>query len=176
MNNNNVLSICNGDGDAARRREILNLFLEDNPAFEVCLRNLKDRDFPDSDRIALKAYDDEPLAARIERYCLNLQSVLFTLSVFPEVKIPDVVLDGFFDITGELVYALHHLADDIGKGVGDDVGGFACDYMGDHSGEGVPRLRCAPSGLRENAVDAVLAGREKVSALTLLGMLRGGSL
>ncbi len=80
--------------------------------------------------------------AQIERYCLNLQSVLFTLSVFPEVRIPDEVLDGFFDTTGELIYVLHHLARD-------------------NAGEGAPRLRCAPSGLRGNESDVAWRGGRK---------------
>ncbi|HED34873.1 MAG TPA: hypothetical protein ENJ08_11810 [Gammaproteobacteria bacterium] len=138
----------------------MNLFLEDNPAFEVCLRHVQDRDLPDNDRIALKAYADEPVAEQIERFCLNLQSVLFTLSVFPQVKIPDEVLDGFFEMAGELIYVLHHLA----EGVADDVG------------VGFPGLRCAPSGLRDEAVDFALARRQRVPALALLRLLRGGSL
>jgi len=162
MKNNNILSMrCedrDGDRRENRRRAILNLFVADNPAFEVCLRRLQDRELPDNDRIALKLYEGEPLGAKIERYCLNLQSVLFTLSVFPEVKIPDDVLDGFFDMAGELIYVLHHLADCAGGGAA------------------VPRLRCAPSGLRANESDAVLAGRQKVPALALLNCLRGGSL
>ncbi len=121
MKNNNILSMGNNNGNEDRRRirsrAILNLFLEDNPAFEVCLRNLQDRGLADNDRIVLKAYNGEPLADRIERFCLNLQSVLFTLSVFPEVKIPDEVLDGFFEMTGELIFVLHHLADNVGESV-----------------------------------------------------------
>ena len=141
-----------------RRRRVLNLFAGDNPAFEVCLRHLQDRDLADNDRIALKAYAGEPLAAQIERHCLNLQSVLFTLSVFPEVKIPDEVLDGFFEMAGELIYVLHHLA----EGVGDDAD------------MGFPGLRCAPSGLRSEP-DFELTGRQKVPALVLLRLLRGDS-
>jgi len=85
---------------------------------------------------------------------------VFTLSVFPEVKIPDEVLDGFFDMTGELIYVLHHLARDNANNAGEDV----------------PRLRYAPSGLRDNELDLALAGRQKMPALALLKCLRGGSL
>ncbi len=170
MKNYNILSMDNEnrDEDSDRRRAILNLFAGDNPAFEVCLRNLQDRDLADNDRIALKAYEGEPLAAQIERHCLNLQSVLFALSVFPEVKIPDEVLDGFFEMAGELIYVLHHLA----EGAGDDAG------------MGVPGLRCAPSGLRgegvgfvaDEEVDFALARRQRVPALALLRLLRGDAL
>jgi len=160
MKNYNVLSMNNENRDEDRRRAILNLFAEDNPAFEVCLRNLRDRGLADNDRIALKLYEGEPLAAQIERHCLNLQSVLFTISVFPEAKIPDEVLEGFFEMAGALIYVLHHLA----EGVGDDAD------------MGVPRLRCAPSGLRGEGVDFALAGRQRVPALALLRLLRGGSL
>ncbi|HED36144.1 MAG TPA: hypothetical protein ENJ08_18265 [Gammaproteobacteria bacterium] len=165
MNNNNILSgknegMNNESASERRRRAILNLFLADNPAFEVCLRNLQDRGLPDNDRIVLKAYADESVAEQIDRFCLNLQSVLFTLSVFPEVKIPEEVLDGFFEMAGELIYVLHHLA----EGVGDDAS------------KAVPGLRCAPPGLRGEEVDLALAGRQRVPALALLRMLRGGSL
>jgi len=145
----------NEDRDAARRRAILNLFVKDNPAFEVCLRNLQDRGLPDNDRITLKLYEGEPLNAQIERYCLNLQSVLFTLSVFPQVKIPDEVLDGFFDMTGALIYVLCHLA----------------DYVNDDTNEAVPGLRYTPSELRTCEINM----EQKVSALALLKLLRDGS-
>ncbi|HED35569.1 MAG TPA: hypothetical protein ENJ08_15340 [Gammaproteobacteria bacterium] len=181
-NNKSVCGLCGKESDKnngeaviiplceERRRRVLNLFLEDNPAFEVRLRHLQDRELPDNDRIALKAYEDEPLAPQIKRHCLNLQSVLFTLSVFPEVKIPDEVLDGFFEMAGELIYVLHHLA----EGVGDDAG------------MGTPGLRCAPSGLRNEAdfvveeemgedADFALARRQRVPALALLRLLRGDS-
>jgi len=143
-----------------KRSAVLKLFLEDNPAFEVCLRNLQDRNLPDNDRIALKAYKDEPLAAQIKRYCLNLQSVLFTLSVFPDVEIPDEVLDGFFEMAGELIYVLHHLS-------------ISVDNL---TVEGVPRLRCAPSGLRGDELDMGVINQQKVSAFALLNIVRGGSL
>jgi len=168
MKNNNILSMGNNSRGADKRRAILNLFLADNPAFEVCLRKLQDRRLPDNDRIALKRYEDEPLNAQIERYCLNLQSVLFTLSVFPEVKIPDEVLEGFFDVAGALIYALHHLADCAENSAG--------DFASEHTGEGVPGLRCAPSGLRTGEMDMDFVGRQKVPGLALLGLLRGDSL
>ncbi|HED34300.1 MAG TPA: hypothetical protein ENJ08_08830 [Gammaproteobacteria bacterium] len=162
--NNNILCdmrVNRRDKSAEDKRSaILKLFLEDNPAFEVCLRNLQDRDLPDNDRIALKAYKDEPLAAQIKRYCLNLQSVLFTLSVFPDAKIPDEVLDGFFDMAGELIYVLHHLA----------------EAVKDDADMGVPGLRCAPSGLRANTLDMSLISRQKIPPLKLLELLRGDSL
>ncbi len=144
---NNILGTGNNNGGKDRRRAILNLFLEDNPAFEVCLRNLQDRELADNERIVLKAYEDEPLASQIERHCLNLQSVLFTLSVFPEVKIPEEVLEAFFEMAGELFYALFHLADGM---------------------ESV-------SGLYADEINMDLIARQRVPALQLLNLLRGGS-
>ncbi len=58
MKNDNILYDLSGKNETEkrcgeRRKAVLNLFLRNNPAFEVCLRSLQDRDLPDNDLIAL---------------------------------------------------------------------------------------------------------------------------
>jgi len=67
-------------------------------------------------------------------------------------------------MAGALIYVLHHFA----EGAGDD--------MGDDTDEAVSRLRCAPSGRRSGEITMGLAGQQKVPALALLRLLRGGTL
>lgn len=102
---------ASSETDEKRRAAILNLFLQDNPAFEVHLRELKARKLPDNDRIVRKSYEEEPLAAQIERHCLHLQAVLFNLSVFPDIVLPDEVLEAYFEATGNLVHAIFYLSE-----------------------------------------------------------------
>jgi len=98
-------------GKGLSRGEILNLFLQDSPGFDSLMREFKERRLPDTDCIALLAYEGEPLDAQIRRHCLNLQAMLFALNVFSGAKLPDEVTAAFFKAAGALHYALFHHGD-----------------------------------------------------------------
>jgi len=88
-------------------------FLTNNPPFGVLPRNdhqMNSR-LPNNDLIPEKLYEAEQTKQQINRYCRQLQSLLFLLPEFPDADVPDEVVDYYLKATGDLIYMLFHLSD-----------------------------------------------------------------